>query len=134
MAKKGTKKKTAKKKAAKKTSPRRSPSRKSTGRKTAQKPKTIKFRCISHTCKPTPASPSSLGRASVTLSAPDTQVTIDFTGFATGSPFSEGDHFVIQAGKSRTVHVKSNANGHYPYDLDCDNCGQIVLPPEMIVP
>jgi hypothetical protein len=120
MAKKGTKKKTAKKKAAKKTS--------------AQKPKTIKFRCISHTCKPSPASPSSLGRASVTLAAPDTRVTIDFTGFATGSPFSEGDHFVIQAGKSRTVHVKSSASGHYPYDLHCDNCGQIVAPPEMIVP
>jgi hypothetical protein len=61
-------------------------------------------------------------------------VTIDFRPFPTGSPFSEGDHFVIQAGRSRTVHVRSDASGHYPYDLHCDNCGQIVSPPEMIVP
>jgi len=123
MAKKGTKKKAAKKKTAKK----------KTAKKTAQKPKTIKFRCINHTCKPSPASPSPLGRASVTLSAPDTRVTIDFRP-ATGSPFSEGSHFDIPAGTSQTVHVKSGANGRYKYDLKCDNCGGIVAPPEMIVP
>ena len=138
MAKKGTKKKRAtKRKTATKTSRKsaaRKTARKTGGRKTGQRPKRVTFRCASHTCKPTPPSPSHIGRTAVVLAADGTTATVDFSRKPKGSPFQEGSTFVIADGIPQTVHVKSNAAGHYPYDLHCPSCGRLVVPPEMIVP
>jgi len=139
MAKKGTKKKAARKtvgrKAAKRKTARRTIARKTTAGQTQMK--TVKFRCAGGTCKAEPPTPTHTGKEKnkVKLSAPESDVTIDFLD---GSPFQEGSHFFISGGTSQVVTVKSGAprSDPYPYKLKCENpgCGLLVSDPEMICP
>jgi hypothetical protein len=138
MAKKGTKKKAAKKKAGKKKA-----AKKTAKKRSSPGTKTIVFRCKAGTCTASTGKKTHIGKkkSKVRLEAPANKVTLEFidpdTGAQVPPPFVDPTNpIVIAQGSHKDEVVRDDASGHFFYDLKCENpgCGQLVEPPEMIVP
>jgi hypothetical protein len=115
------------------------------------------YECIDHECTATVTGSVNGGHAhigpkksTVRLEAPSCQVTIEFFDADKGQlikpPFKNSTNpIIIPKGGHKNETVRDDAAnggtsgnpGHYPYTLECkdkDCGGEVVEPPEMIVP